>query len=294
MNIGFCTTDFDTQPLDSLFGTIAGLGASVTQFAFASAAECEYTPDDHIEVFDRIPQNITKKIVKAASAEGLRITAVNGTFNMAHPDADVRTEGIKRFEEFTKASADIGSRIITLCSGTRSTKTLWSYHPDNNGDGAWYDMSESMKRVCDIAEKHGMYLAIEPEASNVINTPQKARKLIDDIGSDKLKMIMDAANLFHVGRAHRENVEAVMTEAFENIGRDIILAHGKDIRDTDGIEFCATGEGIIDFELFGRLLGEYDCTCDFMLHGIYDIDKMPYGVEIARKVVEIKNSTKKV
>jgi len=285
MNIGICTTDFTCDRADTIFGKMSELGVNVTQFAFASVAECEFVPDDHIELPERIPVAAMNAIIKASDMHGVEITAVNGTYNMTHPDAEVRAEGLKRFVGFAKAAKELGASTITLCSGTRSTVSLWSPHPDNSSDAAWYDMSESMKGVCEIAERYDMTLAIETEAANIIDTAERARKIMDDTGSDKLKMIMDAANLFHAGEAKRENVERVMTHAFELFGRDIRIAHGKDIRESDGIDFCATGEGIIDFELFAKLLSKYECQCDFMLHGIYDEAKMPGAIELARKYI---------
>jgi sugar phosphate isomerase/epimerase len=35
--------------------------------------------------------------------------------------------------------------------------------------------------------------------SNVIDSAQKARRLLDEIRSPRLKITMDAANLFHAG-----------------------------------------------------------------------------------------------
>ena len=97
---------------------------------------------------------------------------------------------------------------------------------------------------------------------------------MDSIGSDKLKMILDCANLVHRGEAHPENVKSVITHAFEVYGKDIVIAHGKDIREGDGIDFCGTGEGIVDFRLTADLLRQYGYAGDMFLHGIYARDNM--------------------
>jgi len=285
MNIGICTTDFNTDTADRIFGKISDLGLDVTQFAFASVKETEFIPDDHIELPEQIQNSAMNAILRASEHHGVKITAVNGTYNMAHFDEEVRKEGLKRFDGFARAAKELGASNISLCSGTRSRVTLWSPHEDNGTEAAWYDMSESMKGVCDIAERYDITLAIETEASNIIDTAEKARKIMDDTGSDKLKMIMDAANLFHKGEAKRENVEYTMTHAFELFGRDVVIAHGKDIKESSGIDFCAAGEGIVDFELFSKLLEKYECKCDFMLHGIYDESKMPASIEYTRRFI---------
>ena len=41
-----------------------------------------------------------------------------------------------------------------------------------------------------------MLLAFEPEHNNVVNSARRARRLIDDLGSPALKVLMDGANIF--------------------------------------------------------------------------------------------------
>jgi hypothetical protein len=83
---------------------------------------------------------------------------------------------------------------------------------------------------------------------------------MDEIGSDKLKMILDCANLFHAGTAYRENVQDVIAHAFDLFGDDIVIAHGKDIKEGSGIEFCGTGLGIVDFGFTAMMLEKYGYT----------------------------------
>ena len=71
--------------------------------------------------------------------------------------------------------------------------------------------------------------------------------------------------------------------ASELFGKDIVLAHGKDIRESDGIDFCAAGEGIVDFAYMTGLLKKAHYDGDFMLHGIYDEEKMPHSLALIRQ-----------
>ena len=147
-------------------------------------------------------------------------------------------------------------------------------HPDNDTEEAWNDMLDTVSRCTKIAEEYGITLAVESEASNIISTPERARRLMDTVGSPNLKMILDCANLFHAGEAHKENVREILEHAFALYGNDIVLAHGKDIREGDGIDFCGTGLGIVDFAYTAALLEQYDFTGNMFLHGIYDENDM--------------------
>lgn len=279
MRTGICTTDFEHGKerisADKLFEKIRRMGFECLQFAFSSVTECDYTTSGLIEIPEIITSDAIECVKKASSKHSLPIEVINGTFNMAHPDASVRQEGLKRLEMLMKAAVQVGAKYISLCSGTRSTSHLWRYSDENDSADAWDDMFRTMEAAVGLAEKYSITLAIESEASNVIDTPENARKVMDEIGSTRLKMILDCANLFHIGEAHEENVRSTIEHAFDLFRDDIVIAHGKDIKAGDGIEFCGTGLGIVDFSFTAELLRKSGYAGDMFLHGIYDEDDMP-------------------
>ncbi len=285
MRIGICTTDFPTMPADELFGRIARMGYECLQFSFASAAETGEEAGPALE----IPEKITARTIDCVSGCSrkykLPIIAVNGTFNMAHPDAEVRDEGVRRFGLLADAVKELGCSVISLCTGTRNRDSLWRPHTDNQTCEAWNDSLDTMRRLCDIAEARGLTLAMETEASNVVCTAERARRMMDEAASPALKMIIDPANLFLPGTARPENAAPVLENAFRCFGKDIVIAHGKDIRPGDGIDFCGTGLGMVDFSLMLRLLRQYGYQGDWVLHGIYDEADMPRALEYAEAVL---------
>ena len=289
MRIGVCTTDFDrAMPADELFSFVKQLGFTCVQLAFSSVSECGFSVSDHIEIPGEVPPEAIAAILSASEKHGVKIVAVNGTFNMAHSDPAVRAEGLRRFDGFLKAVKALGCPLASLCSGSRSARGLWTYDPATALPDAWDDMQATMRAAVAMAEKYGIVLAIETEASNVIDSPQKARRIMDEIGSPNLKMILDCANLFHAGEAAPENVRPRIKSAIEYFGRDIVLAHGKDIRAGDAIDFCATGLGIVDFPYMLECLAAVDFKGDMLLHGIYDINAMPGCLAFMRGI--LKNS----
>ena len=276
---GVCSTDFESAAhtpyaAEVLFRKMKERGFEAVQFAFSSIAETDFTPNGQIEIPAVIPSAAIQAVRENAEKYGIPVEVINGTFNMAHPDRDIREEGIRRFEILCRAAKELGAKYISLCSGTRNADHLWSPHPDNDTQEAWNDMLDTVSRCTKIAEEYGITLAVESEASNIISTPERARSLMDTVGSPNLKMILDCANLFHAGEAHKENVCKTLEHAFALYGNDIVLAHGKDIREGDGIDFCGTGLGIVDFAYTAALLEQYDFTGNMFLHGIYDENDM--------------------
>ncbi len=279
MRTGVCTTDFEHKNLPlrnaaDLFAVIQSYGFEAVQFAFSSIGETDFTPDGEIEIPASIPFRAITAADRAAAACSLPIRVINGTFNMAHPDKSVREEGLRRFALLTEAADALGCPMISLCSGTRNRDHLWTFSAENDSAEAWADMADTIARAVELAEKWGITLAIESEAANIIDTPENARRIMDEVGSPRLKMILDCANLFHRGTAHPENVRSTIGHAVEVFGADIVIAHGKDIRAGDGIDFCGTGLGIVDFAYTAELLRQVGYTGDMFLHGIYDEDDM--------------------
>lgn len=286
MKIGICTTDFRPRGMDELFGTIAGMGFACVQFAFASILESNFVESEAIEIPAEIPAGLPKAVADCAGAHGLEIVALNGTYNMAHPDREVRDEGARRFLKLIDAAAGMGVPYITLCTGSRSRESLWKRHPDNESEAASRDMADGMGKILPHAEKMGVTLLIETEASNTVRTPARARRLMDEMGSKNLRVVLDPANVFLPGMARPENVRAVLDDAFDRFGKDILLAHGKDIRAGEDIDFCGTGLGIVDFPYMLKRLSALGFAGDMVLHGIYDENDMPRALSYMERVAQ--------
>jgi pimeloyl-ACP methyl ester carboxylesterase len=142
--------------------------------------------------------------------------------------------------------------MITLCTGTRDAEDMWRGHAQNNSDEAWRDLLLSMKEALKIADRYDLCLGVEPETGNVVNSARQARRLLDELGSPRLKIVMDAANLFHSGKLSRMN--EVLDEAFDLLGKDIALAHAKDFRDGAVFQPSSPGQGMLDWPRLLRLL----------------------------------------
>ena len=278
MKTGVCSTDFEKSHLlspDALFRKIRAIGFQCVQFSFTSVTGPDYEPSGLIEIPERIPVGTVLDVWRASEKTGLPIEVINATFNMAHPDRLVREEGLRRFAALAEISAALGCPILSLCTGTRNTAHLWRPSPENGSREAWDTMTDTVKRAAAIADRFGLKLAVETEASNIVSTPEKARRLLDEVHAGCLGMILDPASLFLPGEARPENARRSLDAAFGLFGAEILLAHGKDIRAGEGIDFCGTGRGIVDFPYLAEKLDGLGFTGSMFLHGIYDETDMP-------------------
>jgi sugar phosphate isomerase/epimerase len=261
MRIGTFTPEIELWPLEEVFKKAKEYGFSQMQYDFLTSHK-EEMPEAFFP--DELP-----RIEKACKQYDIEIQCINGTFNMIDIDLERRREGIKRFELIAQACNRLGCEIISLCTGSRDPKSGWVYHPDSASESAWEDMLETTYELIKIAEKYKVYLGVETEPSNVVFTVERTRKLLDQINSPWLKVIMDCANLFPAGTAKKENVRPTIQNAFDVLGKDIILAHGKDIYESDEVKFAAPGKGILDYDFYFSLLKEYNYDRGLIIHGIH-------------------------
>lgn len=260
MEPGIFESVFVRATLAESFRAVSIAGFTCVQFDFQSAGVDPWS--------DTIENNLVYEIRGAADAAPVRIPAVSGTFNMAHPEPGTRARGLRGFEQVAAHSAALGAGFVTLCTGTRATSSMWEIHADNSTPGAWSDMVDLLRSALSIAERYDLTLVVEPEPANVVSSAVKARRLLDELGNDRLKIVLDPANIVLSDRSR--SPETVLTESFELLGPDIVLAHAKDV-DERG-EFCAAGSGIVPWTLYRKLLEGIAYDGDVIFHTLTEFD----------------------
>jgi sugar phosphate isomerase/epimerase len=222
------------------------------------------------------------RIRQALAQRSLSMAAVSGTFNIIDPDAEQRQKCFRRLQTLAEACHQLGTSVVTICTGTCDPDNMWRRHPDNDQPDTWSRLLRSMRDVAAIGQRTGVTMAFEPEVNNVVDTARKGRQLLDDIASPHLKVIMDGANLFHAGELSR--MHDILGEAFELLGSDIVLAHAKDLnRDGDAGDRAA-GTGVLDYDFYLSQLQAVGFSGPLVTHGLTE-DQVPAVVAfLSRKV----------
>lgn len=258
MRIGILSKVFARPTLEQVFDAVAGTGLECVQFNLESAGLAPMP--------DEVSPELANRIRIAADERGIGIASVQATFNMSHPDADFRREGLRRLKSIASVCGHLGTSVIAICIGTRNRENMWGHHPDNGTPEAWSDMTGCVREAVEVAQQAGVTLALEPEVTNIVDSAKKARRLLDEIGSPRLKITMDGANLFHAGELPR--MAEVLNHAFELVGRDIILAHAKDLSADGEAGHEAAGHGLLDYDRYLALLHAQGYCGPLLLHGL--------------------------
>jgi sugar phosphate isomerase/epimerase len=268
----FAKTFPQTGAMDVL-SAVRDAGYSGTQFNLACAGLSAMP--------DVIEPEIAEQIAAASGRTGVSIAAISGTYNMVHPDPAVREDGLKRVAFIIEAAHSMGTRVVTLCTGSRDPQDQWRFHPDNASPEAWRILCAELERVVVLAEEHDVDLGIEPELANVVSSPAHARRLLKTIQSERLRIVLDPANLFEreTDRKQREIIESAVDLHADRI----VMAHAKD-RKPDG-SFGAAGTGVIDFNHFVDTLSRAGFDGALITHGL-SVGEAPVVAAFLRSVLD--------
>jgi sugar phosphate isomerase/epimerase len=273
--LGVMTTEF-AGGLDEVLDAVVSHGFGAVQLQLGSAVPELPVSDALLRGLDVLGERLTPELVQQVAAaltgRGLRVAAVDGTYNMAHPDPQHRHRNLQHLLRLIELAPALGTDVVTLCTGTRA-EIMWERHTANGTPEAWDDLVDQLRVACPAAEQAGVRLAFEPEHNNVVDTAARARALIDQLGSPALGVVMDPANLFHRGDLARQTEH--LAEAFALLGPDIVLAHAKDLDHDGDAGGRAAGCGLLDYRRVLAELADTGFDGVIVLHQLAELREQP-------------------
>jgi sugar phosphate isomerase/epimerase len=274
MELGIFAKTFVRMDFEEGFAAAKSFGLECIQFNF-SCAGLPTLPES-------IEPVLLDRIRSALERSSLSMAAVSGTCNLINPDASRRTKDLRELTTLIGACAGLRTPVVTLCTGTRDPVNMWRTHPENHSPSAWRDLVLSLEQLLPIAQEHRVFLGIEPEPANVIDSALKARKLLDEIRSPWLRVIFDAANLLQPTTLHQQS--KILSEAVDLVGSEVVVAHAKDLTGDASAGHVATGQGALDYKLYLRLLQQAGFKGPLILHNLRE-EEVPAAVAFLREKV---------
>lgn len=275
VQLGLMTKHLHQRNIEEVAAAVAGFGLTAVQLDLTSAGLPEQPP--------AVDQALANRIRAAFAGHRIRLAAVSGTFNMIDPDPRRLQAHIAHFPIMLDWCRDLGCDVITACTGTRNPDSMWRHHPDDARPEAWTDLRQTLDQVMPAAEARGVTIAFEPEVVNVIDTAAKARRLIDEVQSSRLRIVMDPANYFHPDMLG--HMDDVLDEIFQRVGSFIALAHAKDVRPpAPGGTECirpAAGTGVLNYTRYLHLLRQSGFDGALVMHSLEEAE-VPASAEYVR------------
>lgn len=196
----------------------------------------------------------------AYRAEGIDICAVGAYLNLLHRDAQRRQRNLDLFTAYLRALPTLDCTAISTETGTYAAGD-WDDDERNGTPQAWDDLRRVTETLVAVAAREGVTILYEPYIVNVCASAELGARLVREIGSAHLGLLMDPTNWFSATTAQPEFVTAVLEQGFAAERGLFHLAHAKDVTPPrpgrEKPELPGPGQGILDYPRYLRLLREH-------------------------------------
>lgn len=158
--------------------------------------------------------------------------AVLGCYlNLATPDEEQLRETQEKYMANIRFAAHLGAGVVGTETGAPNVEYRFE-------EACWNEESlqifiKNLRPVVKYAEQMGVLVAIEPVVRHIVCDPVRARRVLDEIASPNLRIILDPVNLLE--SYNYEEQDAIIDEALELLGKDVAVLHVKDFVIKDGM-----------------------------------------------------------
>jgi len=206
----------------------------------------------------------------------LPIVAVSAYTNLVSPDIEKRKANIKYIKMMMERALDLGCPYVASETGTFNLESDWVWDDENATESAYQQIAEVVYDIVMYGKSVGATFIIEAYVNNIIGSISQILRLFSDINMPNMKLICDPTNFFTPQNI--SDVDGQLNRIFNALSDKMVIAHAKDIKltgdfsekhadiDADeshtfrgagGVELPAPGLGILNYDLYLRLLAKH-------------------------------------
>lgn len=232
-----------------------------------------------------ITTGMAKHVKDVLAKHDITIDILGCYINLANPDDDELNILLNKFKEHIRFVRDFGCTLVGTETGALNKEYV--YGPENNTEEAFLRTLNSIRVLVKEAEKFGVIVAIEGVAKHVINTPERMKRVLDNIDSNNVQVIFDPVNF--IDEKNYKDQEEMIRKSFELFGDRIVAVHAKDfIYEDNEIKLAPIGRGLLNYELLLSLIKERNPYMDIFLEST----KPEHVDESIAYINEVYNSVK--
>ena len=220
--VGLCG-DFRTLTSDEI-AKIKALEFTGLSFHFRSAE------------IPSVPSDACTRCVQMLEEANLDLVQFGITYDecLFHPDAAVRETGIASVQRGMATAVSLNAHHYLFRAGSLNPEGAWTSHRDNHLPESMERLIETLKPIAEHAERHELTLVMETHAVSIMGSPEICREVVERVGSDRLRIVMDFVNHFQTLRQVYDS-EDRLNHIFDVMGPVAPMAHIKDISVQNGL-----------------------------------------------------------
>jgi L-ribulose-5-phosphate 3-epimerase len=242
MTVGLLAHNVGKLPYAQLAEKVASYRLDYVQLALSKAiadVDCS---------LGKLSPGLANAIAEAFDRQGVSIPVLGCYINLIEADDTLWRQNVDRFKEHLRNARHFGAAIVATETGTPE---------DGQHERLWQRMKAGVEEMAEEAEKWGVFIGMEVASSHIIGTAPALARLIEEVPSSSMGVVMDPCNLMTQDNYERQ--DEIMREAFRLLGSRIVSTHAKDMKlDANGkLQTVSAGQGMLNYKLFIELLNQY-------------------------------------
>ena len=240
MNLGIRLHDTAPGTLEERLDFARAQGFTCAHLALSKALD-GFAMNDAPRLMD---DELAARVRSAFGDRGMNCAVLGCYLKLATDDGEALERTRKIYRAHLRFAGQIGAGVV----GTE-TPLSPGVHLAPDSEEAFELFLKCVAPLVNCAEEEGAILAIEPVACHIVNTPEKAERMLDALNSEHVRIILDAVNL--LTRENCARADAILDEALRRLGDRVSVLHLKDYT-VDPEAFmtraCACGTGRMRYD----------------------------------------------
>lgn len=224
-----------------------------------------------------------KLIKEILLSEGISISVLGCYLHLFERDEDERRINIERFKEILRYAKFFGAPIVA----TETGKIPFGNFTEQD----WLNLKATLEELVLEAEKWGVFIGIEPAEDHLIDNAEKLKKLLDEVNSSHLGVVLDPGNLITKDNIVEQDV--VIEEMFKLLGSKIVAFQAKDclVNEQNEYKWVPVGKGQMNYDLILKRLWEYKPHVEIILDAVKPDNMEETKNYLERKIAEVTAKT---
>jgi sugar phosphate isomerase/epimerase len=274
MKIGVRVHDFGKSDAETLAKKAKEIGFNGVQLVLNKAIEGE------TGLAGTLSSDKAKYFYKTFKAYDLDIAMLGAYFNPVHSDKSKVESLTLKFEEHLKYMNDFHAGYVGSETGSFNDDK-WTYNPLNRTEEAFQEVKRIFARLANAAEKYDAKIALEGAFGHCMWNPKMLKRLVDELGSDRVYFIVDIYNYLDISNYQEQ--EKIFDECLELFKDRIVIYHIKDfIVENNALKQCCIGKGIMNYDYMIPKIKKYSPNSYLIFEGSKPED-MQFSYEFIKK-----------
>lgn len=244
MSVGVLAHLFGSVSYRELAAKVSGAGFTHIQLAMWKAIN-----DVDFNKAGKLSPGLAMSIAEELRKQGVTISVLGCYLHFFDRNPIQLRENIERFKELIRYAPLLGAPMVAFETGR---------HEDGvYTEEDWKVLKETVQELVEEAEKWGVIVGIEAANDHLVGTAQDLSRLLKEIPSSQIGVVIDPGNLLKKDNFDRQ--DEVIEEAFSLLGDRIVAAHAKDrkLNEHGEVITVPAGFGEMNYSLYMKLLNQY-------------------------------------